>query len=101
MVHFGQEDGTPNRVDGQVDQGCAPALNPPRWSGKKTAIAAALAVGMASAGTMAAAAAVPAGTGAAGAGAGPGRFGQPFPNRGQAPMGPAGGFQNMPMGPNP
>lgn len=42
----------------------APALTPPRWSGRKTAVAAALAVSFASAGTLAAAAAMPAGTGA-------------------------------------
>ena len=42
--------------------GTAPALNPPTWSGRKTAIAAALAIGFSSMGAVAAAAALPAGT---------------------------------------
>ena len=42
----------------------SPALRPPRWSGKKTAIVAALAISVASAGTLGATAAVPQGTGA-------------------------------------
>ena len=40
----------------------APALNPPTWSGRKTAIAAALAIGFSSMGAVAAAATLPAGT---------------------------------------
>jgi hypothetical protein len=39
----------------------APALNPPTWSGRKTAVAAALAIGISSMGAVAAAAALPAG----------------------------------------
>lgn len=42
----------------------SPAMRPPRWSGKKTAIVAALAISVATAGTVGAAAAVPTGTGA-------------------------------------
>lgn len=42
--------------------GTAPALNPPTWSGRKTAVAAALAIGFSSMGAMAAAAVLPAGT---------------------------------------
>lgn len=48
----------------------APALDPPRWSGRKTAIAAALAIGISSMGAVGAAAALPSGT----AGAGNGQF---------------------------
>ena len=33
----------------------APAINPPRWRGRKTAVAAALAIGLSSAGAVAAA----------------------------------------------
>ena len=40
----------------------APALNPPTWTGRKTAIAAALAIGISSLGAVGAAAALPAGT---------------------------------------
>ncbi len=40
----------------------APALTPPPWSGRKTAIAAALAIGISSAGAIGAAAALPAGS---------------------------------------
>ncbi|GAB96883.1 hypothetical protein KILIM_051_00260 [Kineosphaera limosa NBRC 100340] len=50
----------------------SPALRPPRWSGKKTAIVAALAITVASVGTAGVAAAVPQGTGAD---AGQGRMG--------------------------
>lgn len=42
--------------------GTAPALNPPTWSGRKTAVAAALAIGFSSMGAVAAAAVLPAGT---------------------------------------
>ena len=42
--------------------GSAPAVAPPVWSGKKTAIAAALAIGFASVGAIGAAAALPAGS---------------------------------------
>lgn len=42
--------------------GSAPAVDPPVWSGKKTAIAAALAIGFASVGAIGAAAALPAGS---------------------------------------
>lgn len=41
----------------------APAVNAPTWSGRKTAVAAALAIGLTSAGAVAAAAALPAGSG--------------------------------------
>ena len=57
--------------DGIVESATAPAAKPPRWSGRKTAIAAALAIGFASAGTAAAATLLPAGTGA-GSDGGPG-----------------------------
>ena len=36
----------------------APALNPPTWTGRKTAVAAALAIGFSAMGTVAAAAAI-------------------------------------------
>ena len=55
----------------------APALRPPRWSGKKTAVVAALAITFASAGTVGAAAAMPAGTGAERGGMGHGHLGTP------------------------
>ncbi len=45
-----------------VPSATAPAVRPPRWSGKKTAVVAALAIGVATGGTMAAAAALPAGS---------------------------------------
>ena len=45
-------------------EGTAPALNPPAWSGRKTAIAAALAIGLSTAGALGAAAAVQPGSGA-------------------------------------
>lgn len=62
----------------------APAINPPRWRGRKTAVAAALAIGLSSAGAVAAAATVEQGS-AGGEGAGPGR-GQGFPGGGGGPQ---------------
>ena len=67
----------------------APALSPPRWSGKKTAVAAALAIGFSSVGAVAAAATVQQGTGGAadsrgGPGGGFGQQGQ-LPGQGAAP----------------
>jgi hypothetical protein len=58
----------------------APASNPVRWSGKKTAVAAALAIGLTSAGAIAAAAALPSGQGSVGdrGGFGPGGQGGQF-----------------------
>ena len=106
----------------------APALNPPTWSGRKTAVAAALAIGFSSMGAVAAAAALPAGTtqgggqvqrGGLGPGGGP-RGG--FPGQGtqqgtqqggtgqlpgqlpgqpqQAPAAPGAGQQQSPADPN-
>jgi hypothetical protein len=74
--------------------GTAPALNPPTWSGRKTAIAAALAIGLSTAGALGAAAAVQPGSGATDQGQfqpggfgrgqrGPGRFGGRLPNQQQ------------------
>ena len=58
-------------------EGTAPALNPPAWSGRKTAIAAALAIGLSTAGALGAAAAVQPGSGAADQGRfQPGGFGR-------------------------
>jgi hypothetical protein len=58
--------------------GTAPALRQPQWSGKKTAVAAALAIGLSSMAAVGAAAAVPQGTGATSGG--PGRLpGGPLP----------------------
>jgi hypothetical protein len=74
----------------------APALNPPTWTGRKTAIAAALAIGISSMGAVAAAAALPAGTvqdgGQVPGGFGPG--GRQLPGGGpgqQGGFGPQGG----------
>ena len=54
---------TPNTVDDPMAMATtAPALNPPVWSGRKTAIAAALAIGISTAGAAAAATAVPVGS---------------------------------------
>ncbi len=69
----------------------APAVSPPRWSGKKTAVAAALAIGFSSVGAVAAAATVQQGTGGAadspgGPGGGFGRQG-PLGTRSQQPPG--------------
>ena len=74
--------------------GTAPALNPPTWSGRKTAIAAALAIGLSTAGALGAAAAVQPGSGATDQGQfqpggfgrgqrGPGGFGGQQPNQQQ------------------
>lgn len=60
----------------------APALNPPTWTGRKTAIAAALAIGISSMGAAAAAAAVPPGTSLGGGQVQQGGFG---PGGGQRP----------------
>lgn len=54
----------PSGAQPQVAVPTSPAMKPPRWSGKKTAIVAALALTVASVGTAGAAAAVPPGTGA-------------------------------------
>ena len=53
----------------------SPALRQPRWSGKKTAVVAALAIGLSSAGAITASAAVPSGSGAGNGVGGPGGFG--------------------------
>ena len=86
----------------------APALNPPVWSGRKTAVAAALAIGISAMGAVGAAAALPVGSAQGGwvravlgsfqpggfGGRGPGGFGrgqqsQPgVPGQGQAPTDP-------------
>lgn len=54
----------------------APAARPPRWSGRKTAVAAVLAIGVATAGTAAASTAFPPGAGAGGLEGPGGRGGQ-------------------------
>lgn len=76
--------------------GTAPAVNPPTWSGKKTAIAAALAIGVAGVGTVAAANSLPAGSGAGSdglRGGRPGQMGQQVPggSQGQVPGQPGQG----------
>lgn len=63
----------------------APALNPPAWSGRKTAIAAALAIGFSSVGAVAAAAAVPAGSTSGGGQVQQGGFGPGGGQRGGFP----------------
>jgi hypothetical protein len=73
----------------------APALNPPTWSGRKTAIAAALAIGISSMGAVAAAAALPAGTTQGGLSQ-QGGFGPGGPQRGGFPGG--GNQQGIPPG---
>lgn len=85
----------PREVDVPPASLTAPAVKPPRWSGKKTAVAAALAITFASAGTLGAAAAMPSGTGSQAGGASHGRMGQ------FGPDGSAGGRfgQGMPGGP--
>jgi hypothetical protein len=65
----------------------APALNPPTWTGRKTAIAAALAIGISSMGAVAAAAALPAGTSQGGGQTQQGGFGR---GGGQLPGGGTG-----------
>ena len=59
MTNLRTDDAVPHH-EGVPDS--APALNPPTWSGRKTAIAAALAIGFSSVGAAAAAAALPAGS---------------------------------------
>ncbi len=69
--------------------GTAPAVAPPVWSGKKTAIAAALAIGFASVGAIGAAAALPAGSAQTDpSGRGFPGGGQFQPGGGQLPQGP-------------
>ncbi|WP_270888876.1 hypothetical protein [Pedococcus sp. 5OH_020] len=87
----------------------APALNPPTWSGRKTAIAAALAIGISSVGAAGAAVAVPTGSfqgdqaqfqrggfspGRGGPGGARGRFQQP--PGGQLQQGPNGTTSQLP-----
>jgi hypothetical protein len=69
----------------------APAVTPPTWSGKKTAIAAALAIGFSTIGAIGAAAALPAG---ASQSDGPG--GRGFPGGGQFQPGGQTGQQGLP-----
>jgi hypothetical protein len=66
----------------------APAVTPPTWSGRKTAVVAALAIGFASVGAVGAAAAMPDQTAATGR-TGPGGFPGGFPG-GSFPGGPNG-----------
>ena len=66
----------------------APALNPPTWSGRKTAVAAALAIGISSMGAVAAAAALPAGTTQGGGQLQQGGFGPGGRQGGFSPQGP-------------
>ena len=65
----------------------APALSPPRWRGRKTAVAAALAIGLSSVGAVAAATTLE--QGSSGDGGSPGRGqgfpGGEFPQQNQAP----------------
>jgi hypothetical protein len=87
----------------------APALNPPTWSGRKTAIAAALAIGISSMGGVAAAAMLPAGSSVQDGrgfqgGQFPGGFGQQgqggFGQQGQGQLpGQQGIQQGLPGGP--
>ena len=68
--------------------GTAPALNPPVWSGRKTAVAAALAIGISAMGAVGAAAALPVGSAQGGAGQfQPSRPGAP--GHGHAPTDPS------------
>jgi hypothetical protein len=81
--------GTAAPTVGAPGPATAPALNPPVWSGRKTAVAAALAIGISSVGAIGAAAALPVGSTQGGAGQfQPGGFG----GRGQ------GGFGQLPQG---
>lgn len=68
-----------------------PALSPPHWSGRKTAIAAALAIGFSSIGAIGAAAVLPAGASQSDGPGGPG-----FPGGGQFPPGGRTGQQGIP-----
>lgn len=74
----------------------APALNPPTWTGRKTAVAAALAIGISSVGAAAAAAAVPPGTSLGGGQVHQGGFG---PGGGRGPAFGPGGGQGPGIGP--
>lgn len=77
----------PTGTQPQVAVPASPAMAPPRWSGKKTAIVAALAIGVATVGTAGVASAVPQGTGSD-AGMSQGRMG--------GPGGGPGGRRHMP-----
>lgn len=79
-------------LEGSPPPATAPALAPPTWSGKKTAVAAALAIGFSSVGAIAAAAALPAGSQGVADGRGMPGGGQ-FQPGGQAP-----GGQQLPDG---
>ena len=99
---------TPTAPAGQVVPTTAPALNPPTWSGRKTAIAAALAIGISSVGAVAAAAALPPGTTQGGGqlpqgGFGPGGrqqggFNQPGTQQGTQQGAQPGGTSQLPGG---
>lgn len=93
----------------------SPALRQPRWSGKKTAVVAALAIGLSSAGAITASAAVPSGSTGRDSFGGRGGFGnfQPFDNGGVgnsqqqpgrngqgAPNGNSGGTDGFPSPPS-
>lgn len=83
----------------------APALKPPRWSGKKTAVVAALAITLTSGGAVAAATAVPEGTGAnvgrGGMGGPGGPGGMPERQNGTRQMPGPDGAQQAPGAPGP
>lgn len=85
--------------------GSAPAVNPPTWSGRKTAIAAALAIGISSMGAIAAAAALPTGVSPEGRGQfQPGGLGGPGGQQGQlggTQQGPQQGTPQLPGGTSP
>lgn len=104
----------PTGTQPQVAVPASPAMAPPRWSGKKTAIVAALAIGVATVGTAGVASAVPQGTGSdagmsqgrmGGPGGGPGgpggRRGQLPPPSQMGPMGPTGQTGQSQTGQNP
>ena len=87
----------------------APAVNPPRWRGRKTAVAAALAIGLSSAGALAAAATVEQGsTGGEGGGTVQRGGGHGFPGQGnlqnqnqqQVPRGQPDPQQDHPLAPD-
>lgn len=96
----GPADAVPVESPGAPDT--APALNPPTWSGRKTAIAAALAIGFSSMGAVAAAAAIPPGTTQSGVPVQQGGFGpggrQPggFPRQGNQQGTQQGGTSQLP-----
>ena len=90
---------TPAPAPSGVAADTAPALNPPTWSGRKTAIAAALAIGISSVGAVGAAAAIPAGSTAGGGQVQQGGFGPVGrQQRGVTPPGMQQGSQ-LPGGP--